>query len=182
MDAVPTAFFESHDGGCTGWAVAASTVSKKTCDWQACRDIQSNLHLPFLYMSVFLKNNFTLSGLIVKDKLQIWYSVRWWWNYNSESNAKSRNLKSLGGSNSRNIWLRPMMLRRPSRTAEQSWLWETLPHLPLGFWWFASSLWCSLACWSISASTFTWHFPVSMSVSKLPHFARIPNLFIRSPP
>lgn len=76
MDAVPTAFFESHDGGCTGWTVAASTLIKKTCGWQACRDIQSTLHLPFLYMSVFLKKNFTLTGLIVKDKLLIWYSVR----------------------------------------------------------------------------------------------------------
>lgn len=74
MDAVPTAFF--HDGGYTGWAMAASTVSKQTCGWQACQDIQSNLHLIFLYMSVFLKKNFTLTGLIVKDKLQIWYSVR----------------------------------------------------------------------------------------------------------
>lgn len=46
MDAVLTASFESHDGGCTGWAVAASTVSKKICSWQACRDISPTFILP----------------------------------------------------------------------------------------------------------------------------------------
>lgn len=69
MDVVPTAFFESHDGGCTRGAVAASAVSKETCGWQACQDIHSDLLLS--YICVFLKGNLNLTSPIVKDRLLI---------------------------------------------------------------------------------------------------------------
>lgn len=68
-------------------------VSKKDLWLAGMPGHQFDLHLTFLYMSVFLKKNFTLTGLIVKDKLQICHSVRWWWNHNSESNAKNHDLK-----------------------------------------------------------------------------------------